>query len=415
MKNRHRRGESADPNEKKDSACALLLSGAVHGALAAALVLNLSWKTESPEVYAELWAPEDISAGSDARGAARIEEKQTPEEPEKPDEAPEPKEPEEAVEPKSPAPEEIEEQARRAELEAAAEKARIEAEQARLREEARRLEEERLAKERARQEEIKRQQEEAIALEKQRQEEARRREAERLAQEKLAEERRKAEEAKRAEEQRKALEAQKKAEEEKRRAEEARKKAEEEKRRAEEARKKAEEEKRRAEEARRKAEEKKRREEARRRELARQEAERKRIAAETRKAELARLSAQIDASKNFSGSTSGDKSVSRQNLSGSSLAGYTARVIACIRPHIAIEISPDVRKGHYVAEFKLRMLPNGEPIGDAVQTKQSGLPAYDAAVARAIKRCNPFPRPAAGENLPKEIYLSFDPISDNNR
>lgn len=387
MKNRHRRGESADPNEKKDSACALLLSGAVHGALAAALVLNLSWKTESPEVYAELWAPEDISAGSDLRGAARLDEKQTPEEPEKPDEAPEPKEPEEAVEPKSPAPEEIEEQARRAELEAAAEKARIEAEQARLREEARRLEEERLAKERARQEEIKRQQEEAIALEKQRQEEARRREAERLAQEKLAEERRKAEEAKRAEEQRKALEAQKKAEEEKRR----------------------------AEEARRKAEEEKRREEARRRELARQEAERKRIAAETRKAELARLSAQIDASKNFSGSTSGDKSVSRQNLSGSSLAGYTARVIACIRPHIAIEISPDVRKGQYVAEFKLRMLPNGEPIGDAVQTKQSGLPAYDAAVARAIKRCNPFPRPAAGENLPKEIYLSFDPISDNNR
>lgn len=377
MKNRHRLGESSDPNEKKDSARALLLSGAVHGALAAALVLNLSWKTDSPEVYAELWAPEDISAGNDVRGAAKIKE-QTPEEAPKPDEEPDARKLEEEPEPESPPPEEIDEQARRAELEA---------EQARMREEARRLEEERIANERARQEEIKRQQEEAIALEKQRQEEAQRREAERLAQEKLAEERKKAEEARRAEEEKKALEARKKAEEEKRRAEEARKKEE---------------------------EEKKRREEERKRELARQEAERKRIAAETRKAELARLSAQIDASKNFSGTTSGDRSVSRQNLSGSSLAGYTAKVVACIRPHIAFEVSPDVRKGQYIAEFKLRLLPNGEPIGDAVQTKRSGLPAYDAAVARAIKRCN-FPRPAAGEVLPKEIYLSFDPISDNNR
>lgn len=400
MKNRHRLGESADPNEKKDSARALLLSGAVHGALAAALVLNLSWKTESPEVYAELWAPEDISAGSDLNGAAKIEGKNAPEPP-KPAAEPEEKEPEEAAESEAADTKELEEQARRAELEAAVEKARIEAEEARRREEARRLEDERLAKERARQEEIKRQQEEAIALEKQRQEEERRREAERLAQQKLAEERRKTEEARKAEEERKALEAQKKAEEEKRR--------------AEEARKKAEEEKRRAEEARRKAEEKKKREEARRRELARQEAERKRIAAETRKAELARLSAQIDASKNFSGRTSGDQSVSRQNLSGSSLSEYTARVVACIRPWIAFEVAPDVRKGQYTAEFKLRLLPNGEPIGDAIQTKQSGLPAYDAAVARAIKRCNPFPSPRGGEVLPKEIYLSFDPISDNNR
>lgn len=394
--------------DRKDSLPAAILSVAVHGALFAGLFTVFQWNTAPETVYAELWAPEDVSGGTDPSGVAEKvpeetgrDEADAPEkkaaEPEpEPEPRPEPKpEPEPAAppEPAGPTPEELAaEQAREA--------ARLEEEQiarqAREEMEARRAEEERIAQERARAEEIERMRQEAIEAERRRaQEEEKRLEEERLAQERLAEAARKAEEAKKAEEARRAEEA--------RIAEEKRQAAEAEARRiAEELR--VAEEKRQAEEAARKAAaEKKAREEA---------EERRRVAQRFREQELARLSAKVDPNAQRSGTTTGDRRNFRRSLTGSALATWSNQVRSCIRPNITIDVPATTRPGQYRAVYSLQLLPTGEQVGTPKLVTPSGWPAYDAAVARAIRRCNPLPRPGAGEDMPREISLSFDPVED---
>ena len=237
--------------DRRDMFPAALLSVAVHGALFVGLFTAFQWNTSEEAVYAELWAPEEISGGNDPSGVAEklpeVKSKDTEEQQEQKAAAPEPNPPAEPPptaqpEPAQPTPEDI---AR----EKAQEAQRIEEEQiaraAQEELEARRQEAERIAQERARAEEIERMRQEAIEAEQRRlAEEARREEEERIAQERLAEQ------AKRAEEERQAEEARR--QEAARLAEEARK--------AEEA-KKAEEERRAAEaEAKRIAEELKREE-----------------------------------------------------------------------------------------------------------------------------------------------------------
>ncbi len=373
--------------DRRDAFPAAILSVAVHGALFAGLFTVFQWNTAPETVYAELWAPEDVSGGSDPSGVAEKvpeetgrDEADAPEkkaaEPEpEPEPKPEPKpEPEPAAppEPAGPTPEELA-------AEKAREAARLEEEQiarqAREEMEARRAEEERIAQERARAEEIERMRQEAIEAERRRaQEEEKRLEEERLAQERLAEAARKAEEAKKAEEARRAEEA--RIAEEQRKAEEAAQKA---------------------------AAEKKAREEA---------EERRRVAQRFREQELARLSAKVDPNAQRSGTTTGDRRNFRRSLTGSALATWSNQVRSCIRPNITIDVPATTRPGQYRAVYSLQLLPTGEQVGTPKLVTPSGWPAYDAAVARAIRRCNPLPRPGAGEDMPREISLSFDPVED---
>lgn len=388
--------------DRKDSLPAAILSVAVHGALFAGLFTVFQWNTAPETVYAELWAPEDVSGGNDPSGVAEKvpeetgrDEADAPEkkaaEPEpEPEPKPEPKpEPEPAAppEPAGPTPEELA-------AEEAREAARLEEEQiarqAREEMEARRAEEERIAQERARAEEIERMRQEAIEAERRRaQEEEKRLEEERLAQERLAEAARKAEEAKKAEEARIAEEKRQAAEAEARRiAEELR--VAEEKRQAEEAAKKA-------------AAEKKAREEA---------EERRRVAQRFREQELARLSAKVDPNALRSGTTTGDRRNFRRPLTGSARATWSNQVRSCIRSKITIDVPATTRPGQYRAVYSLQLLPTGEQVGTPKLVTPSGWPAYDAAVARAIRGCNPLPPPGAGEDMPSEISLLFDPVED---
>ena len=66
--------------------------------------------------------------------------------------------------------------------------------------------------------------------------------------------------------------------------------------------------------------------------------ERERIRQAIRQQELARLNAKIDPDSQRSGTPSGDKRNQRQNLTGSALASYNARIIACVRPNISIDV-----------------------------------------------------------------------------
>jgi colicin import membrane protein len=89
--------------------------------------------------------------------------------------------------------------------------------------------------------------------------------------------------------------------------------------------------------------------------------------------------------------------------------GYAAQIRGCIRPHIIFNVPEAIRPQQHVAEFEVMLLPTGEQATDPKLLKASGLAAYDQAVERAIRRCNPFPPPKEG-TMPRSLRLSFDPV-----
>lgn len=370
--------------DRRDMVPAAVLSGCVHVILFVGLFSVFQWTTDSETVYAELWAPEPVSGGNDPKGVA-VKPPEAPEpKPNEIDEQRESQEAQEAAEREAAAQqarmqeEAAQREAQRQEALAAAERERVEAEkaaeEAREAEEARRAKEARVAAERAEAERIEKARQDAIEAERRAEERRAQQEAERLAQEKLAQERKAAEEAR--------LQAEARRQEEARLAEE--------KRQAE---------------IQRVAAEKKAAEERR---------ERERIRQAIRQQELARLNAKIDPDSQRSGTPSGDKRNQRQNLTGSALASYNARIIACVRPNISIDVPSSTRRGQFIAEFVVRPMPNGELAGAPVYAKKSGWDAYDSAVRNAILKCKPFPVPEKGYNIPKEVRLRFDPVDDRH-
>ena len=128
-----------------------------------------------------------------------------------------------------------------------------------------------------------------------------------------------------------------------------------------------------------------------------------------RQAELARITGARTVETGRVGSTKGDPSAVRQNLRGSLSAAYAARVVAHIRQHIAFNVPPNTRHGRYIAIFAVDLLPNGEVV-KARMTQSSGIPAFDAAVERAIKKSGTFPRPPDGSPIPRHMQILFDPV-----
>jgi colicin import membrane protein len=88
---------------------------------------------------------------------------------------------------------------------------------------------------------------------------------------------------------------------------------------------------------------------------------------------------------------------------------YKGQVVGCIRPHIVFNVPEAMRAKQHVAEFEVQLLPSGEQIGAPRLVSGSGLAAYDQAVERAIRRCDPFPRPREGA-MPRSLRLTFDPV-----
>ena len=155
------------------------------------------------------------------------------------------------------------------------------------------------------------------------------------------------------------------------------------------------EEQRQLEEQKRLAEEKKRQEEAqqRRREQAR------RLAQQMQREQLKEL--QASSQQNVAGVT--------VQAGGPQSALYSSRIIACIRPNIAFAVAPNMKAGQYKAVYEVHLLNDGRQAGAPRLLKASGLPAFDQAVERAIRACNPFPNHPTG-NPPRTIQLTFDPV-----
>lgn len=89
--------------------------------------------------------------------------------------------------------------------------------------------------------------------------------------------------------------------------------------------------------------------------------------------------------------------------------GYDSQVAGCIKQWISFRVPEGVQKGQYVAEFEVQLAPTGEQLSAPRLVRSSGLAQYDEAVERAIRRCEPFPRPREGA-MPRSVRLAFDPV-----
>jgi colicin import membrane protein len=129
-----------------------------------------------------------------------------------------------------------------------------------------------------------------------------------------------------------------------------------------------------------------------------------RAAEKRRDQELARIAA-------AAGTAAGTAGMGTGNAAAGGLSNsFKGQVVGCIRPHIVFNVPDGVQPKQHVAVFEVRLLPTGEQATAPKLLKSSGLPSYDQAVERAIRRCDPFPRPKEGTMPRDPVELTFDPV-----
>lgn len=159
--------------------------------------------------------------------------------------------------------------------------------------------------------------------------------------------------------------------------------------------KKLAEEKQRLEEQKKREAEQKKLDEAKRK--AEEEKQEKRAAAQReaiRKAEEQRMQQQIASGAPTPGGSRGDPS-------------YNALLESLIKPRIVFAV-PEGTSPQVYADFQVELLPTGEILAVRL-LKASGLPGYDAAVERAIRRTDPFPRKKDG-TVERTVIIRFRPV-----
>ena len=226
-------------------------------------------------------------------------------------------------------------------------------------------------------------------------------------------------EAKRLEE-KKAIEAEKRRLDEERRAEEEQRKVEKEQRRAEEEAKRLEQEKLKREDEARRLEEQKKLEEQRRAEEARRlEEEAKRLEQEKAKRETEareraaavereRQQQEVQRKQREADEARRRAEAAARAAQQKMIDDWKIRIQEKIRGRVVV---PANIQGNPEARFEVVLLPGGEVLS-ATLRKSSGVPAYDAAVERAIMAAQPLPVPGETdlfqENF-RELLLKFRP------
>jgi colicin import membrane protein len=120
-----------------------------------------------------------------------------------------------------------------------------------------------------------------------------------------------------------------------------------------------------------------------------------------RQAEAERILQQMAADRTTAGPTQ------PAGGTGARDADYRTRLAALIRSRIVYLVPEGTAESVY-AEMQVELLPTGEVVGIRV-LKPSGLPEYDAAVERAIRRTDPFPRKPDG-TIDRTIVIRFRPV-----
>lgn len=88
-------------------------------------------------------------------------------------------------------------------------------------------------------------------------------------------------------------------------------------------------------------------------------------------------------------------------------AGYAGLIRAKILSNIRFPLPPDLA-GNPEAKFEIEQLPSGEIIS-IKKIQSSGLPAFDAAVERAIQASSPLPKDKNGQVV-RKLDLVFTPL-----
>jgi colicin import membrane protein len=83
-------------------------------------------------------------------------------------------------------------------------------------------------------------------------------------------------------------------------------------------------------------------------------------------------------------------------------AGWGAKLKQCVQPNLRYN---DTTGSNPRVEFLVKLTASGSP-SSLVLTKSSGNSTYDVAVERALRRCDPFPKPASGE-YPLSIRVGY--------
>jgi colicin import membrane protein len=96
---------------------------------------------------------------------------------------------------------------------------------------------------------------------------------------------------------------------------------------------------------------------------------------------------------------------------GRASADYIARLTALIKSRITYVVPEGTAPSVY-ADVQVELLPSGEVVGIKF-LKESGLPEYDAAVERAIRRTDPFPHKPDG-TVDRTIRITFRPVEPQN-
>ena len=97
----------------------------------------------------------------------------------------------------------------------------------------------------------------------------------------------------------------------------------------------------------------------------------------------------------------------RNQAGGGRDSGYGARVRACVQPRVIFQPPPRSGGSNPAAQYQVQ-LGSGSTVTRVTLTKSSGNPAFDTAVERGIRACNPFPRPTTNDSLIDVNYRMYD-------
>ncbi|ATA54402.1 protein TolA [Variovorax boronicumulans] len=136
-----------------------------------------------------------------------------------------------------------------------------------------------------------------------------------------------------------------------------------------------------------------------------QEAEAKQ--AEAKKAEAAAKQAAADRAatlkrmQGLAGASGSDDAKGNAQRSSGPSSGYAGRIAAAVRPNITFPDADSVN-GNPEAEFEVRLAPDGTIVGVKL-AKSSGLPAWDEAAERGLRKTDKLPRDTDGRIFPSLI------------
>ena len=136
-----------------------------------------------------------------------------------------------------------------------------------------------------------------------------------------------------------------------------------------------------------------------------QEAEAKQ--AEARKAEAAAKQAAADRAatlkrmQGLAGASGADDAKGTAMRTSGPSSGYAGRIAAAVRPNITFP-DADTVNGNPAAEFEVSLAPDGTIVGVKL-SKSSGLPGWDEAAERGLRKTDKLPRDTDGRIFPSLI------------